>query len=189
MKESRESRLSHSCAWAAPPHIQSPYQGSTSVGQVETVSLGPKCTWVKIGEMMGTQSGDPILSMFEFALKQAGCGAIQVTLFYVLPGGAGAQETSETKYTCVCAQSLGCVQFFATPMDCSPPGSSAHGIVQAKILEQLLFPSPEDLPRKEIEPGSPTSPVLADGFFTTEPATREAWSRYNIVSSIYQALP
>ena len=43
-------------------------------------------------------------------------------------------------------------------MDCSPPGSSVHGISQAKILENgLPFPSPGGLP----DPGTePTSPAL-----------------------------
>ena len=40
------------------------------------------------------------------------------------------------------------------PMDCSLPGSSVHGILQARILE-FPFPSPEDLPNPGIEPGSP----------------------------------
>ena len=53
------------------------------------------------------------------------------------------------------------------PMDCSPPSSSVHGIFQAKILEWLPFPSPENLPDPGIEP---TSPALTGGFFTTEPA-------------------
>ena len=41
------------------------------------------------------------------------------------------------KYACVWVhtQSLSCVQFFATLMDCSPPGSSAHGVFQARMLE------------------------------------------------------
>ena len=29
------------------------------------------------------------------------------------------------------------------PMDCSLPGSSVHGIFQARVLEELPFPSPE----------------------------------------------
>ena len=33
----------------------------------------------------------------------------------------------------------------------------------------LPFPSPGDLPYPGIEPGSPTFPALADGFFTLEP--------------------
>ena len=41
------------------------------------------------------------------------------------------------------------------PVDCSPPGSSVHGILQARILEGLPFPSPGDLPDPEIKPGSP----------------------------------
>ena len=28
------------------------------------------------------------------------------------------------------------------PMDCSPPGSSVHGVLQASIPEWVLFPSP-----------------------------------------------
>ena len=41
------------------------------------------------------------------------------------------------------------------PMDCSPPASSVHGILQARILEWLPFPSPEGLPDPGIKPWSP----------------------------------
>ena len=41
-------------------------------------------------------------------------------------------------------------------MDGSPPGSTVHGILQARILGGLLFPSPGDLPNPRIKPGSPT---------------------------------
>ena len=41
------------------------------------------------------------------------------------------------------------------PMDCSPPGSSVHGILQARILEWVPFPSPGDLPNPGIKPRSP----------------------------------
>ena len=51
-------------------------------------------------------------------------------------------------------------------MDCSPPGSSVCGISQARILEWVAFPSPEDLP----DPGTePAFPCTADGLFTAEP--------------------
>ena len=52
------------------------------------------------------------------------------------------------------------------PMDCSPPGSSVHGIFQARVLEWLLLPPPENLPYPGIEPVSVMSPALACGFFT-----------------------
>jgi len=51
------------------------------------------------------------------------------------------------------------------PMDCSPPVSSVHGILQARILGWVPFPSPGDLPHPGIKP---MSPALAGGFFTTE---------------------
>ena len=38
---------------------------------------------------------------------------------------------------CVCAQS--CPTFY-NPMDCSPPGSSVRGILQARILEWIAIP-------------------------------------------------
>ena len=54
-------------------------------------------------------------------------------------------------------------------MNCSPPGSSAHGILLARILEWLPFAPPGDLPDPEIEPPSLASSELAGRFFTTEP--------------------
>ena len=40
-------------------------------------------------------------------------------------------------------------------MDCSPPGSSVHGIFQARILEWVAFSSPWELPNPGIEVRSP----------------------------------
>ena len=51
-------------------------------------------------------------------------------------------------------------------MDYSLPGSSVHGILQARILEGLPFPSPGDLPGPGI---GPVSPALTGRFFTAEP--------------------
>ena len=62
----------------------------------------------------------------------------------------------------VVIHSLSCV---CNPLYCSLPGSSIHGIPQAKILEWLPFPSPVNLSRSEIEP---RSPALAGKFFTVE---------------------
>ena len=43
---------------------------------------------------------------------------------------------------CVCAQSLIHVQLCVTPKDGGPPGRSVHGILQARILEWVVMPSP-----------------------------------------------
>ena len=40
-------------------------------------------------------------------------------------------------------------------MDYSPPRSSVHGILQARILEWAPFLSPGDLPDPGMEPGFP----------------------------------
>jgi len=61
-------------------------------------------------------------------------------------------------------------------MDCSPPGSSVHGILQARIYwSGLPWPPPGDLPDPGIKSMSLTTPALAGKFFTTS-ATWEALS-------------
>ena len=53
------------------------------------------------------------------------------------------------------------------PVDCSPPGSSVPGIVQARILEWVVMLSPPgDLPNPGIETARLMSPALAGRFFT-----------------------
>ena len=41
------------------------------------------------------------------------------------------------------------------PTECSPSVSSAHGIVQARMLVWVVIPSPGDLPDPGMEPASP----------------------------------
>ena len=41
---------------------------------------------------------------------------------------------------CVCAKSLLSCLTLSDPMDCRPPGSSVHGILQARILEWVAMP-------------------------------------------------
>ena len=65
------------------------------------------------------------------------------------------------------------VQLFAAPWttkyppgSCSSPGSSVHGIFQARILEWVAISSPGDLPNPGIKSTSLVFPVLAGRFFT-----------------------
>ena len=52
-------------------------------------------------------------------------------------------------------------------MDRSPPGSSVHGIFQARILEWVAIPFSRDLPNPRIEPSSAlqadSSPLSHEG--------------------------
>ena len=45
----------------------------------------------------------------------------------------------------------------ACPTLCDPMDYKVHGILQARILEWVAFPSPGDLPNPGIEPRSPHS--------------------------------
>ena len=48
---------------------------------------------------------------------------------------------SKDNYTFSCVLSRFSHIWLCNPMDCSPPGSSVHRILQAKILEQIAMPS------------------------------------------------
>ena len=54
-------------------------------------------------------------------------------------------------------------------IDCSPPGSSVHGIFQVRILEWVAISFSRDLPDPGIKPAFLGSPALAGRFFTTAP--------------------
>ena len=71
------------------------------------------------------------------------------------------------KIALVCSSAQSCPTL-CNPMDCRPPGSSVHGVLQARILIRLPFPPPGDLPDPWIEPVSPVGPTVAGRFFTTE---------------------
>ena len=73
-------------------------------------------------------------------------------------------EGSKCVCMCVCTQL--CVTL-CDPMDYSPPGSSVHGIFQARILEwvAIFFSRGSSLPR-DWTCVSLMSPALAGGFFT-----------------------
>ena len=48
-------------------------------------------------------------------------------------------------------ESLSCLTL-CDPMDCSPPGSSVHAILQAMTLQWIAIPFSRDLPHPGIEP-------------------------------------
>ena len=68
---------------------------------------------------------------------------------------------------CVHAKSLQLCLSLCDAMDCSPPGSFVHGILQARILGGLPFLSRGDLPDPGIEPALLCLSALGSRFFTT----------------------
>jgi len=64
-------------------------------------------------------------------------------------------------------------------MDCSPPGSSVHGIFQEEYWSRLSFPSPRDLPNPGIKPRSPA--LQADALTSAPPG--KPWCDGNRIST------
>ena len=74
------------------------------------------------------------------------------------------------------------------PMNCSPPGSSVHGILQARYQSQLPFSTPGEIPDPGTEPVVLTSPSLVGMFFTTN-ATWESHHTHIKIYTVTQNYP
>ena len=73
---------------------------------------------------------------------------------------------------CVRAKSLQSCLTLCDRMNCSPPGSSVHGISQARILEWVAMPSSRGSSRPSDQTESPEAPALQVG--SLHRASREA---------------
>ena len=79
-----------------------------------------------------------------------GPGERQVHKFLIAPPETGQDSDHGrlAKWTVLCcAKSLQSCPTLCDPMDCSPPGSSVHGIFQARILEWVAMLSSRRSPR------------------------------------------
>ena len=75
------------------------------------------------------------------------------------------------------------------PKDCSLPGSSVHGILQARILEQIARPFSMGSSRPKDRTSSIASPELAGVFFTTITTwvyTHEALHGYILIPKLIE---
>ena len=97
---------------------------------------------------------------FAFLVSEEPCSS------YGLENGASGACVLPAKLLQLCPT-------LCNPMHYSLPGSSVHGILQARILEWVAVPFSGDLPDPGIKPVSLKSPALAGRFFTTS-ATWEA---------------
>ena len=82
-------------------------------------------------------------------------------------GPPGKSPVCHHRHYHVCVMSLQSCLTLCYPIDYSQPGSSVHGILQARILEWVAIPSSGGSSNPGVEPMSLTSPALAGGFFTT----------------------
>ena len=75
-----------------------------------------------------------------------------------------------------------CVWFFCDPMDCSPPGSSVHGIFQTRILKWVAMTSSMG----SSPPRNQTQVSCIAGGFCTAWATREVFESLSVRFSSVQ---
>ena len=80
----------------------------------------------------------------------------------------GNLQPKKVNTCCFHAAAQSC-QTLCDPLDCSPPGSSVHGIFQARILGWVAFPPPGDLSDPGLKPTSPVSPALQADSLPAEP--------------------
>ena len=66
---------------------------------------------------------------------------IKQTTKVKIPASQFTNYMSECIPACMHAKSLQSCLTFCDPVDCSPPSSSVHGILQARILEWITMPS------------------------------------------------
>ena len=81
-----------------------------------------------------------VLDIVNSAAMNAGVHVSFWTMFF-----SGYMLRSGIAGPCACmhAKLLQACLTLCDPMDCSPPGSSVHGIVQARILEWVTMPPSE----------------------------------------------
>ena len=108
----------------------------------------------------------------------------------------GSCRSSRGQY--VHAKSLQLCLTLWDPMECSPPGSSVHGILQARILEWVAIPSFRELSPPRDQTTSLLSPALANWVFfflplvpPAEPSRKQSWPvklllRWHFLKSVSQ---
>ena len=109
---------------------------------------------------------EPIPSFFIFGRK------IQITFSFLPLPHLHFTQNVPTIYTGLVCSLQSCLTL-CNPADCGLLGSSVHGILQARILEWVATPSSRESSQPRMEPGSLTSPALAEVLFTT----RATWEK------------
>ena len=69
---------------------------------------------------------------------------------------------------CMCAKSLQLFPILCDPMDGSSPGSSVHGILQARTLEWITIPSSRGSSWRRDQTRGSCDSCIAGRFFNTE---------------------
>ena len=88
-----------------------------------------------------------------------------------------------SRVPCVCVLSCFSRVWLCNPIGCSPPGSSAHGILQARILEWVAMPSSRGSSRPRDRTWVSCISCVASRFFTAEPPGKHVVNLKSLQSS------
>ena len=114
----------------------------------------------KRGTIKGLHAQEPCRDPLALIPSIARCSSIHLDSVLLLPLSSQAHSVLQRQLLPPCVL---CVQLRPTlhdPMDCSPPGSSVHGIFRQEYCNGLPVLSPGNLPNPGIEPRSPAPPAL-----------------------------
>ena len=107
--------------------------------------------------------------------KGDSCATVSMSL---LPLNRMLKTTRTVNHVCSVTQS--CLTLCSL-MGCNPPGSSAQGIFQARILEWDAISYSRGSSLSGIKPKSPASPAMVGRFFTTSATWETQDSTFSVV--------
>ena len=123
------------------------------------------CPWVSPGKNTGV--GCHFLLQGIFLTQGLNLGLLHCRRFLYRLSHQG--RCQHIPYSKVCVQSLQSCLTLCDPMECSPLGSSVDGILQAKILEQVVMPSFRGSSQSRDRTRISCVSCIAGGFFSAEP--------------------
>ena len=139
-------------------------QGITKFGKNNLFMLvegtGGQCPILKGHIITYKADGDPFLAVDSLQVSELQAK----TLPFLAP-----TWSIYLKLACLRAKALQSCLTLSDTLGCSPPGSSVHGILQARVLGWVAMPSSRDLHYPETESESLTSPALAGGSLPLAP--------------------
>ena len=105
------------------------------MGHAEEKRLWHMCPWPQIllaGVKVGAGDGERILSSMD-CVRKIGYSHIKEWIWIPI------LSHCSMSYACLHAKSFPSCLVLCNSMDCNPPGSSVHGILQARILERVAI--------------------------------------------------
>ena len=161
-KDRLEKKKKMDCdAWRYIRYCKAGFPDSKNISKMST-SLSQKHQvipnhWTLLGEMVWTVKTTVSLYLQN---KRYGPGTIfwhdgyqdskaNILLFSLLFSAESSSHLFLWGCVYMCTQSC---PTLCNPIDCSPSGSSVHGLFQQEYWNRLPFPTPGDLPKTEIEP-------------------------------------